>query len=415
MSKLSYEKFITLLEKKSYTPTLIYYNTPTKENEKSSKHHSKSSSKSIENNQAYVVFFEVKLPKTQKSVLIHISSKYKMTLPESTPIKKIKLLKTNKKSSLTENSLFYLIQARGPLIEADLSAISSDGLCYSKLSGENECYFFDIGSAPTTIEKKPWKKEKDKLKKLEKDVKKTAKSLDITLKTHKKIVFEEEKNDEENSSEISDDKGVELVFSDEHQPETKEDEKSIDFSEDSFSGISSDSFSIDEEELAKLPLRTNAIFPEELDVNMGIIYVTTDVGYFYKNISEYEKEALEVYEQLDDNEIDSRISRINEIKKKINTLNTFLDKKVKKIENEEKALKYQLLRLSNILSDADTLKTKIENNPKKDDINTSEVDKVYNQTRKTVHDLNIELIRKKEDIEEIITDFEESVHDLLSI
>ncbi len=401
MSKsLSYDKFLSLLSKKMYIPVLIYYVQK-------------------DDNAQRIIFFEVRLPKTQKSVLIYVPpTKFKMLLPQNSNIKKIKITKLKNKSSLSENSINYLIQSRGPLIEADLTAVSSDGLCYSKLSGENECYFFDSSMVPIEIIEKRKKEKRDMLKELEKDVKRVAQKMEVKLKPHKIVEVEKNAEDVEEEENSEENEGVELIFSDEIQKEIEQKEKgeyvevqeeSVDFSNDSFS--SEEEFSNDEN-FIKSPYRTNYVFPEELDVNMGIVYVTLDINIFYKQVSEYEKEALSVYEQLDDNEIDMRISRANDIKKKLGELASVLDAKIKEIELEEKGLKYQLMRLTNILTDAETIRSKsseLKNGVK--EVST-DVDRVYNQTRKTVHDLNVELIRRKEDIEEIMTNYEESINDL---
>lgn len=125
MSKLSYNKFSELLTKNAYILTVVYYGG--------------------KNNTKSVLFFEVKLPKTQKSVLVRIPPKYSMILPDGAKAHKIEIVEMDETKSwrfLTEKSMKYLLEIRGPLIDSDLIAISADGLCYSKFNGDTLCYYF---------------------------------------------------------------------------------------------------------------------------------------------------------------------------------------------------------------------------------------------------------------------------------
>ena len=42
-----------------------------------------------------------------------------------------------------------------------------------------------------------------------------------------------------------------------------------------------------------------------------------------------------------------------------------------------------------------------------------EIDRVYNKTRKIVHELNADILRQRDDIEEVLLNYEETLKDLL--
>ena len=101
---LSYSKFTGLLSQHRYLYSTIYY----------TKSHGEKSRKAV--------FFEVRLPRTQKSVLIFISpTKYNMILPSETVARAVEVISSelpstgnekviaNAKMILTEKSVNYLL------------------------------------------------------------------------------------------------------------------------------------------------------------------------------------------------------------------------------------------------------------------------------------------------------------------
>jgi hypothetical protein len=127
-TKLSYDKFLKILSQHNYVCSTIYHTTVDGTN--------------------YAIFFEIRLPKTQKSVIIYVSAQYYMIIPEGArpKLKEIVLSSGDASEegnafSLTDKSVSYLINIRGPLVESDLAILSSEGVCYSKFSGETISYF----------------------------------------------------------------------------------------------------------------------------------------------------------------------------------------------------------------------------------------------------------------------------------
>ena len=138
MTKLSFSKFIKLLTQHNYIINILYFVTEP----------STLSTETVF--PKFIKFIEVRLPKTQKTVIVHISShKYTMGLPDDTPYKTMEIVSVDDKGIkdaaflLTDQSLQYLLNIRGPLIESDLVALSSDGICYSRFNGTNQCYFLE--------------------------------------------------------------------------------------------------------------------------------------------------------------------------------------------------------------------------------------------------------------------------------
>lgn len=460
-AKLSYKKFSKLLTQNGYSISLIYYTG---------------------NDTRNVIFFETKLPKSQKNIIVYISpSKYVMSLPKEVQYKTIEIVSVEDervKSAafiLTERSLHYLIGVRGPLIESDMAVVSSNGVCYTKFNGENYCYFMaskvkkldedieeGIGSEEDVVS------EEDEIALLEASVKKVAKKEGVQLES--KIEDEEdlkedlapvskpEEKSDSVSKELSEPKSivdnevkvadteiepVELEFVEDDSSKELVVEDESDEEEYSLASSSSESEDITEnetiaskktdlpikstkhsvkkptEEGIKLSHRTNYVVPEELDVYYGIVYVSIDINTLYKNVVDYESEALTIYEQVEDNEKDMRITRLNTTKKNLEIASKYVDTRVKNIELEEMGLKYQLLRLTGILHNIDTLKKNkkidgkgIENvvNP-----NLSELNKIYDKTRKTVHEVNLQLLKKREEYEDILANYEYSIAELLEL
>ena len=180
-SKLSFNKFENLFLSHNYTIPAIYFITELQESKKIKK----------------IVFLEARLPKTQKSIIIYVSPKFMMLLPNelgSTPIERIKMIEITQSEPdiLNERSVQYLIDIRGPLIESDLVIISSRGLCYSKFNGENISYLF-VDNMPKnamdmdSMESQTKSSSDDEIDMLDNEIKSVAKKKGIKL-SHKKHI-----------------------------------------------------------------------------------------------------------------------------------------------------------------------------------------------------------------------------------
>lgn len=478
-AKLSYGKLVSLLRKHGYITTAIYYIR--------------------EEKTKMAIFFECRLPQTQKNILVYIPSKYLITLPANlSGPRLVEIVKTSGRTNvLTEQSVHYLLNVRGPLIESDLAAVSADGICHSKFSGEVSCYFFTSNlpdaDGDSTFD------DDDEVAELRKDLEKISSKLkskgvkvpqktkipekvvipvvepepvvgtaaategakpegtvvegtEITAPEEKAVVQEagavkaKEKAEEKEAvaEEAPEDDGhVELVFEGVPEAEGEEGnessgsdddgegddeaeyEDSSDFEEDEpkskkgkkgkkskreSSGKSSKKHRRDRSTL-KLSQRSNQVIAEELDVHYGVILVVVDLTTLHSHIATYEADALDIYEQLDENERDGRTIRVSEIRKQLDLSGQYLEKRVREIQIEENELKHSLLKLTAILQDADNLK----GSKSVPDADIKAVDKLYNKTRKTIHELNTSILRQRDEIEDLLVNYEESLKELFEL
>lgn len=470
-SKLSYAKFTDLLKTHDYITSAVYYVEFDKKHEK------------------HAIFFECRLPKTQKNILVYVPPRYSMIIPKHVNPKLIELVKApdieggDITGSLTEKSVNYLLNLRGPLINADIAVISVDGICHSKFNGKTVCYFLKENMPSEESEdiaedeaENADIREAKEINEIEKDLIKAATKLKIpkaslpektkieepTVKQEEPVINNITNNDplqpktvEPPVGEIPQqtvqtsvqtpvqtpvipqpvdkpDDGVELVFEDgdiatPNKKPNSDSSSSSDSSSDS-SSSSSDSSSSDSHEKSKkskkntalkLSHRSNYIDVEALDVQMGIVYVVIDVDVIHKKFDTYEIEALNIYEQIDDNERDIQEERVKTIKKQTELVLKHLDSRLQKIQTAERGKKYYLLKLTGLLQDAENIKQKAEKKPnEKADIANSgmlDLDRVYNKTRKTIHELNISLLHQKDEVEDILVNYEESIKELFNL
>lgn len=461
--KLSYSKFNTLVEKYGYLITTIYY---------------------IEQDMhKRAVFLECRLPKTQKNVLVHIPSKFKMSLTKDLKPKLIEIVKSDRNEDspniyghLSDKSVSYILNLRGPMINSDIAVISIDGICMSKFNGTTVCYHLkssiivqsDDESGHSSQEEA--KREAEELHKIEQDLIKAAAKMKIKkseLPEKTKIqdpvpvtpiliqpelppelkapmieasqpvegpqpAVESAPSQLETPDQVQptpdkpveiESEPVELVFQPEtveiHKPEIVDvPEKSDHLDEASLSSSSSDSSeeidpkSSKESKKLRMSQRSNYVDVEELDVQTGIVYVVVDVEQLYKKLDDYESYAISVYEQLDDNEKDMRSDRIAEIKKQLDLASKHLDLRIKKLEISESGSKYNLLKLTGLLQDAENIKSKASEAKK---IAVFEIDKVHAKTKKAIHELNISILRQKDELDDILLNYEESLKELFEL
>jgi hypothetical protein len=489
-----------------------------------------------EKSSKYIKFIEVRLPKTQKSIIIHItSSKYVMTLPNNVIYKLIEIVSVDNDSVknaaflLTDQSLQYLINARGPLIESDLTVISSDGVCYSRFNGENDCYFLAskiekiMSNEKLDIEEDLTESEEniDEIGMIEEEVNTIAKDVGVTLQTNdiedtrvvepvqtiintpetEKVETNVEKGvengdgdipltespDENEVANTENNEGIvnktELEFIDVPLANGSESDSSVVISEDEeeseeesdvtlvssddesqeivdtkISKKSSESNNTHIKDVTNLPEikskpvndksiksshRSNYVIPDELDVYYGVIFVAINIGDLFKSIEIYEVEALSVYEQIEDNEKDMRTVRLAKIHANLIDAVKYIDIRSKEIDVQERSLKFQLLRLTAVLKNIEEVRSTIpvhinvtqkqtligntQNDGKKDAKDTKispknevitnpkllEIDKIYNKTRKTIHELNVQLIKHRDEFEDLFSNYEYMINELL--
>ena len=154
---------------------------------------------------------------------------------------------------------------------------------------------------------------------------------------------------------------------------------------------------------------------EDLDISLGIIYTVIAIGSFFKKIDKYEENIVEIYEQLDDNELDVRKESLIRLKDATADFLEQSEKRMKEINSKEVELKADLLRLTVILAQANAMKAEIASNEKQLSGETPAVEKIYIQTRKNVHDINLELLRLRDQANEILANYFLSIKELMDL
>ena len=154
---------------------------------------------------------------------------------------------------------------------------------------------------------------------------------------------------------------------------------------------------------------------EDSDISLGIIYVVIALGTFFKKIEKYETTLVEYYEQLDDNELDVRKDRLIRLKDITTDFLEHSEKRIQEINKKEIELKVNLLRLTVILAQTDAMRAEIASNERSLGGETPAVEKIYNQTRKSVHDINLELLSLRDKADEILNNYSMSIKDLMEL
>ena len=239
---------------------------------------------------------------------------------------------------------------------------------------------------------------------------------------------DELKNNDGEPDKFEDDEHVELIFEDE-DGEPVDEVKNILNTEDTSQAerdlkvIHAKIKHANESEEDEVPddeeytTRDNALPPnlEEGEVVLGIMYVLISIGLFFKKIADYEDEVIGCYEQLDENEVESRKEKLSTIKIMCNKFISHSEERITKLSDEEQNLKLQLVRLTVILIQADALKTRVEQNPEKYGELLDKSDQVYNPTRNTIHELNLETLKLRDTADELLSNYQSSIEELMEI
>jgi len=154
---------------------------------------------------------------------------------------------------------------------------------------------------------------------------------------------------------------------------------------------------------------------EEGELVLGIVYVMIDIGGFFRRIAVYEEEVIRCYEQLDENELEMRSKRLEKIRDVTQKFLLHSEERLNKIAAEEKDLKMQLVRLTVVLAQASALKTRVTEKPEKYGEIVGESDRIYDQTRAAIHELNMELLKLRDGADELLSNYRASIEDLLDM
>lgn len=393
-----------------------------------------------------IIFLELRTPRLQRSFILYIPKKYKMK-SKNDRFKTFKI----RKCSTAEDILSYLSEIKGSLLDCDLISISNEFLCLQRNNGDviTHCFGEENTKLVDFADQSPIDKLIDEGKKMEKllqdeDNEEEGGEIEID---EKKVGLNDENEDEEEDEEVLDlnedeDEGDLKNDNEKNEGDGEdEDEELLDLNEVEedkevleTSGKKGKKKEIelefetpDAEDVYITPKAKNVSLQSRFDnsipsniedsnINIGLIYYSVDLSLFYKKIKDsvaFEKEILAVYDALDDNEIEIRDIKIDEITE----LSNKLVKKAKDVSNECKKksleLKSQILRLSETLDKTEKLKDKIALNTKKFANSKPDVDRLHNQTKTALHDINTEIIRKRESTNDVLEIIRISLEELL--
>jgi hypothetical protein len=139
----------------------------------------------------------------------------------------------------------------------------------------------------------------------------------------------------------------------------------------------------------------------ESDISLGCVYVCLDIGQFFSEAKSKTLESyiLNSYKDLDKNESSYRTSQISKIKEKAQQIATSADSYLSLIDQRERELKNQLLRSTVILAQVRSMLEKLDPKEKKLRIET---ELIHVKTEKTIHEINLELMRTRDRLMEYI-------------
>lgn len=377
----------------------------------------------------HVKFLELRTPRVQKTFIIALPDKYK--LQAGTSHKTIDIYGVEEKDS---RQLEYLTEIKGPLLDCDLVSVSSFLICSYKNNGEFTTFKFGKNNTVDTAEEES--EDSEIVEKLIKEVNAISEKVDPELKivkTEEEPVEPEEEPEEEEPEDEEipekdepekEDQAVEIVFEDENG-------KTFD---GEASGILEGDIVVPETALEPVELvepvkktkhsetnRKANFVPENLealDLSLGLIYYSIDIDKFYKKANrkiDIEEDIINTYDIIDENENDLRSEKADNITELCAKLTLKVKEEIETYKKEENHLKTQILKLSLVLENAEKLKGKIDSDKADKFLDSKpEINKLYNQTKTTFHDINLEILRNKDRIDDFLVQYQSALEEMLN-
>jgi|688.fasta_scaffold05356_21 hypothetical protein len=144
---------------------------------------------------------------------------------------------------------------------------------------------------------------------------------------------------------------------------------------------------------------------EEIEVSLGIVIVCLPIASFFKNISSYEDELLELYHQLDENETEMREQKLSDIQKMcakfVENTRLVIEKKTKK----EMKIKNEIFKLTGMIAEIKILRLKTEKDPIKFKEDIKNLDNISEEVKSSIHSLNSDLLKIKDEIHEYLSNY----------
>lgn len=365
-------------------------------------------------------FFECKTPRYQKTFAVHVPAKYMLLIDDNSSVKRSMITRVDAPSTKQTE---FITELKGALLECDLLGISSTSVCLYKNNGIFEAYVFTevLDKVREKTGSEGSDDEIDHIKNLEEETASLIKKLTPDEKSEEVII-------DPAKDASSTDEGVGLIFEDADGVELEDKGPMRDMmvaAANETQGVPSpdadpeivtpaeDAPETEEGEEDKINL-DNAI-PSNLpdsEITLGAVYLIVELNAFFKGIEKYETEIINVYSQLDENELEVRATKVTEIKELLTNVGKHIDDKLSSLKAEELKIKQQLARLTKVLSQTDDMRKKAAE--KNTEIGP-EIDKIYNQTRGTVNESNVHLLKLRDDMDDILTTTETYLNEILEL
>ena len=245
----------------------------------------------------------------------------------------------------------------------------------------------------------------------EKSIEKSQIKLDkITARLVEKGKFDEAKRNDilgniNYSNNIEDVKNILDTEQDSHlRPPLEDEDEEEEYDEDD-----------EEEEEEEIYSTSRRELNDNDSVLLGIVYVIVELNDFFKKAETYEPELIILYHKISENELDIRNKRMATIQEKAESFIEYSRMRIDEIATKEKALNQELLEYTTILSNVSKLKKTTEKDDSKYAANLAEIEKIQHQTQKTIHELNIELLRLRDEADELLTNYTQQLDEMMEL
>ncbi len=159
--------------------------------------------------------------------------------------------------------------------------------------------------------------------------------------------------------------------------------------------------------LLTIPNRSDYVNINTLESGIGMIFIAAPINLVYKQLKAFEEDAISLYIALDENETKMFQSKTEMVNSSIDNLKTLFSREISRIKTADTGLKYQLLRLTAVLTDAEIVEKKTKSQPKH-----KEASMLLETIKEAINDANVALLQNKEQLNTLVTWFEMSLSNI---
>lgn len=375
-----------------------------------------------------ILLVEIKTPNFLKNFYVYIPRNYKLPYDEKT-MSNYRAYGMYSIDTVPHRQVSYLSEVKGTMIEDDLISISNNLVVVYHQNEKVECYKLNAVVDNPSKPSHPNNPSRQ-LKSLEhllmgeevvpvvysddsEESNEVEEADDDTIKTYldKSKIIELEFQDFQGN--IIDDSITDLLDTDAKVSNDTTSPEKLGGSRSNLSGGTESSESKHASKKGHTILGND--LPETIldkEITLGMIYVVYDISTFLAKGDSLEKDIVTSYNSIDDNILDMRRSRLASIKTSFDGIYSKVESRLEKYSKDELNMKTNLLKLVEILNKANQIKNNVSNE-KFLEIKP-EFDRTYNQTKTTVDDININLLRLQDTIDDVLVSCESLIEILTS-